>query len=78
MLLRGQNVAFTDVRQWLEKLMDLIEGKNVYGVVRQIRAIVPEYTPSPEVLSASDLDRHDVVTHYLRDISRAESANVAA
>jgi FlaA1/EpsC-like NDP-sugar epimerase len=66
-MLRGQCVAFGQVRGWLEELATLTESQNVSGVIRKLVAIVPEYTPSPEVLSRCDLDRHDVVESYLRE-----------
>jgi FlaA1/EpsC-like NDP-sugar epimerase len=66
-MLRGQYQNFEQVRQWLEDLAALVESQNISALIGKLKAIVPEYTPSPEILSRCDLDRHDVVDSYLRE-----------
>ena len=40
------------------------EAKNVHGLVSKLVEIVPEYWPSPEIISLSALDRHDQALNY--------------
>jgi FlaA1/EpsC-like NDP-sugar epimerase len=60
-------VNFMQVRGWLDELSALVESRNVSGLVRCIMSIVPEYTPSPEILSRCEVDRHDQALRYMRD-----------
>jgi len=69
-VLDGGSVNFLQVTRWLEDLSAMVELKNVNGLVRKLQEIVPEYSPSPEILSLCDLDCHDVHLGYQR--SRAE------
>ena len=66
----GGSVDFSKVSQWLEDLSAMVEAKNVSGLVRKLREIVPEYTPSKELISLCDFDRHDWALQYQR--ARAE------
>ncbi len=65
-VLDGGVVDFAAVEHWLEELSTLVDTKNVYGLVSKLQAIVPEYTPSPELLSLCKLDRHDLFSEYKR------------
>lgn len=60
------NVDFLEVRGWLDELSTLVESRNVHGLVRTLRSLVPEYTPSEEILALCDVDRHDSLTRYRR------------
>jgi FlaA1/EpsC-like NDP-sugar epimerase len=60
---------FVQVRRWLDELSALVEAKNVSGLVERLQAIVPEYKPSPEILSLCEIDRHDHAWRYTRDRS---------
>jgi FlaA1/EpsC-like NDP-sugar epimerase len=60
---------FVQVRRWLDELSTLVEAKNVSGLVERLQAIVPEYKPSPEILSLCEIDRHDHAWRYTRDRS---------
>ncbi len=66
-VLDGGTVEFADVTRWLEDLSALVESKNVSGLVRKLRDIVPEYEPSPEILALSELDRHDLAARYKQE-----------
>lgn len=63
-VLQGDPVSFEKVGMWLRDLSSLVEAKNVHGVVSKLKQIVPEYTPSKEVLALCELDRHDMALHY--------------
>jgi FlaA1/EpsC-like NDP-sugar epimerase len=63
-LLDGGSVEFQSVREWLDELSALVEARNVSGLVAKLRTIVPEYSPSPEILAQCDVDRHDVSSKY--------------
>ena len=65
-VLSSSEVRFEQVRAWLDELSALVDAKNVHGLVSKLTAIVPEYTPSQEVLSLGQVDRHDVALHYRR------------
>ncbi len=69
-VLDGGSVDFAKVSHWLDDLSALVEAKTVSGLVRKLQEIVPEYTPSKEMLSLSMFDRHDWGWRYER--ARAE------
>ena len=47
------------VSSLLDALAAVVAAKNVYGLVTRLKEIVPEYTPSPEILALAEVDRHD-------------------
>jgi FlaA1/EpsC-like NDP-sugar epimerase len=59
-LLQSSEVRFEHVSAWLRELSDLVDAKNVNGIVSRLRRIVPEYTPSQEMLELCEMDRHDI------------------
>ncbi len=63
-VLTGGKVTFEQVSGWLEELSVLVQAKNVHGLVSKLVAIVPEYWPSPEIVSLGALDRHDQAVVY--------------
>jgi FlaA1/EpsC-like NDP-sugar epimerase len=69
-VLDGGHVSFQQVRAWLDELSTGLDSRNVSAVVQTLRRMVPEYKPSEEVLSLSELDRHDVSLTYRK--ARAE------
>jgi len=62
----GGQVDFRKVSRWLEELSALVESKSVFGLVHKLQEIVPEYTPSEELLKLSQFDRHDFFSAYRR------------
>jgi FlaA1/EpsC-like NDP-sugar epimerase len=52
------------VQAWLDELAAMVSAKNVHGLVTKLKEIVPEYTPSPEILELAKLDRHDGFVAY--------------
>ena len=63
-MLEGTKVDFQDVRNWLEHLSGLVEARNVHGLISMLVSIVPEYSPSEELLSLAEVDRHDLALAY--------------
>jgi FlaA1/EpsC-like NDP-sugar epimerase len=63
-VLRGNEVKVEQVRAWLHELSLLVDSKNVHGIISTLKRIVPEYSPSPEILTLSELDRHDMALTY--------------
>jgi FlaA1/EpsC-like NDP-sugar epimerase len=63
-LLTGSKMTFEQMSGWLEELSVLVAAKNVHGLVTKLVEIVPEYWPSPEIISLSALDRHDHELNY--------------
>ena len=59
-VLNGSDVHFEQVTAWLRELSALVEAKNVHGIVTKLRKIVPEYSPSPEMLSLGEVDSLDM------------------
>jgi hypothetical protein len=45
----------------------LVDAKNIYELVKTLKAIVPEYVPSEELLAKSEFDRHDLMYAYARE-----------
>jgi len=63
-VLDGGAVEFKNLRNWLDELSAVVEARNVNGLVARLRMIVPEYSPSPEIMALCDVDRHDVSSKY--------------
>jgi FlaA1/EpsC-like NDP-sugar epimerase len=63
-MLEGTRVDFNDVRKWLEHLSALVEARNVHGLISKLVSIVPEYSPSEELVSLAQVDRHDLALAY--------------
>lgn len=66
-VLDGGKPNFLQIRFWLDELSAAAEARNVSRLISQLKAIVPEYIPSPEVLSLCEVDRHDRSWRYQRD-----------
>jgi FlaA1/EpsC-like NDP-sugar epimerase len=60
----SNRVDFEDVRRWLDHLSAAVECRNVHGLISELMAIVPEYSPSEELISLAEVDRHDVALSY--------------
>jgi FlaA1/EpsC-like NDP-sugar epimerase len=65
-VLDGGEVSLDNVREWLDHLAALADSRNVNGLVKKLQEIVPEYTPSREILSLSEVDRYDKIVSYNR------------
>lgn len=65
-VLEGGSYTFEQVQSWLDELSSLVNAGNVYGLVAALKSIVPAYTPSEEMLSLSEVDRHDLSLRYSR------------
>ena len=65
-VLDGGAVSFEQVQSWLEELARLTEARNVHGLVSKLKEIVPEYTPSQEILARSEVDRFGAFLSYGR------------
>jgi FlaA1/EpsC-like NDP-sugar epimerase len=81
-VLNGRAANFGQVRAWLDELSALVEAKNVHGLITCLKNIVPEYTPSAEVLAMCEVDVHDRGWRYKREraglaIVRAQEDAVA-
>ena len=63
-VLQSSEVRFEQVSLWLRDLSALVDAKNVHGIITRLRKIVPEYTPSQEILALCELDRHDMALNY--------------
>lgn len=65
-VLQGGNVDFGQMRGWLDELSTLVEARNVHGLIKTLKTLVPEYCPSEEILCLCDVDRHDSLSRYRR------------
>ena len=63
-MLEGTRVDFDEVRKWLEHLSALVEARNVHGLISKLVSIVPEYSPSGELMSLAEVDQHDLAMSY--------------
>lgn len=63
-VLQGNTIGFEQVSTALRDLSALLDAKNVHSLITKLGQIVPEYTPSKEVLALCELDRHDMALHY--------------
>jgi FlaA1/EpsC-like NDP-sugar epimerase len=60
----GGHIGFEQVQEWLAALSASLEAKNVHLLIQTLLRMVPEYSPSPEILALCDIDRHDVSLNY--------------
>src|SRR5882724_13319659 len=72
-LLTGSKVSFEQISGWLDELSMLVQAKNVHGLVTKLVTIVPEYWPSPEIISLGAIDRHDQALNH--QLARATLAS---
>jgi FlaA1/EpsC-like NDP-sugar epimerase len=79
-MLQSATVDFPQMRRWLDELSVLVESRNVSALVKTLTALVPEYSPSPEILALCEVDQHDSTLRYRhgRDTLTADLSNVAA
>jgi FlaA1/EpsC-like NDP-sugar epimerase len=63
-VLDGGEVEFEHVQAWLDALSTAVEAKNVHQLIQAILTMVPEYSPSEEIRSLCEVDRHDVSLSY--------------
>ncbi len=72
-LLTGSRTTFEQISSWLDELSVLVQAKNVHGLVTKLVTIVPEYWPSPEIISLGAIDRHDQALNH--QLARATLAS---
>jgi FlaA1/EpsC-like NDP-sugar epimerase len=78
-LLTGSRTTFEQMSTWLDELSMLVQAKNVHGLVTKLVAIVPEYWPSPEIISLGAIDRYDqALNHQLARAGLSSSQESAA
>ena len=65
-VLDGGQVDLRQLRTWLDDLSVVVEAKNLHELIQKLKSIVPEYLPSEEIRSRSEVDRHDVIFGYAR------------
>ena len=66
-VLDGGQPNVQQLRLWLDELSALVEAKNMHELIKTLKTIVPEYTPSEEILAKSEFDRHDFLYAYARE-----------
>jgi FlaA1/EpsC-like NDP-sugar epimerase len=52
------------MKKWLEDLTVIVAAKNVSGLIAKLREIVPEYAPSPEMLTLAETSCNDSSDDY--------------
>ena len=55
----GGQVDAGQVSAWLDDLSAAVSANSVHRLLTKLKEIVPEYTPSPEILALAKVDRHD-------------------
>jgi FlaA1/EpsC-like NDP-sugar epimerase len=63
-VLDGGSREFSQVRTWVDDLSALVMAGNMSGLISKFKSIVPEYTPSEELLAQCDIDRHDLALRH--------------
>ncbi len=76
-VLDGGSIRFDQVSRWLDDLAALVDSRNVSALVSKLKEIVPEYTPSQEVLALCEVDRHDKFVSYRRELASLSRNNTA-
>jgi FlaA1/EpsC-like NDP-sugar epimerase len=60
----GGKIRFEQVKAWLDALSAALEAKNVHQLIQTLLMMVPEYSPSEEIRSLCEIDRHDLSLRY--------------
>jgi FlaA1/EpsC-like NDP-sugar epimerase len=60
----GGEVRFEQIQTWLDALSATLEAKNVHQLIQTLLMMVPEYSPSEEIRSLCEVDRHDFSLSY--------------
>lgn len=60
----GGEVRFQRVQAWLDALSSTLETKNVHQLVQTLQKMIPEYSPSEEIMALCEIDRHDLSLRY--------------
>lgn len=60
----GGKIRFEQVKAWLDALSAALEAKNVHEMIQTVLMMVPEYSPSEEIRSLCEIDRHDLSLRY--------------
>ncbi len=55
----GGRVEPGQVTAWLDELNAIVASRNVQRLIAKLQEIVPEYTPSPEILALAKVDQHE-------------------
>jgi FlaA1/EpsC-like NDP-sugar epimerase len=63
----GGKPSLAEVTQWLDELGAFVDSRSVHGLVTKLKEIVPEYTPSEEILAMCEVDRFDQFVGYKRE-----------
>ncbi len=53
-VLDGGKISFMQVQIWVDELVELVERKDIAGLVMKLQEIVPEYLPSKEILEQGE------------------------
>jgi FlaA1/EpsC-like NDP-sugar epimerase len=53
-VLDGGKISFMQVQIWVDELVELVERKDIAGLVAKLQEIVPEYMPSKEILEQAE------------------------
>jgi FlaA1/EpsC-like NDP-sugar epimerase len=77
-VLNGGKVDFRWLSRMLDDMARIVERKNVDALVAKLREIVPEYTPSEEILALCELDRHDLTCKFRHASNELLSSETAA
>lgn len=57
---------YAQMRNWIAELSRAVETKNVHLLVSTLKQMVPEYTPSPELVALCELDQLDMSLRFAR------------
>ena len=60
----GGEVHFHQVQAWLDALSATLDTKSVHELVQTLQRMVPEYSPSEEIMALCEIDRHDLSLRY--------------
>ena len=55
-VLDGGQVSFLQVQRWVDDLGEFVRQKNIAGLVAKLQEIVPEYSPSNEILEKAEVE----------------------
>lgn len=63
-VLDGGSADPARIKAWLDELTVIVAARNIHGLVSKLKEIVPEYTPSPEILESATVTQHDRLMAY--------------
>jgi FlaA1/EpsC-like NDP-sugar epimerase len=77
-VLDGGQIDLGKMRAYLDELEMFVDSNNVHGLISKLKEIVPEYTPSEEILAQCEVGRFDRFVGYRKGRTSISGGSIAS